>query len=284
MRSFSTLILAALFGTSSAQTVNTVQNGDWDAPSTWSCNCIPTPNSSLVIMHSVQLLGDLNMGFPQVQVTSTGEIMTTFPVNVINDGNFIMEGHVFFQGTFINLALVDITGFFEVAGVFHTDGDLVMDGGVLQVEGDFTNTAAVSGIGSICVYDITTNEGTISGTVDICDFTPTTAIAPIVDANTGTIEATVTYCTNSACAAGIAGSELMQVSISVVAGGDGVVLNGLPIGAVVTVVDALGHTCTEQRTSTARMELDAASFAGGAYRVVVRSSDAVRSMLFILAH
>ena len=235
-------------------------------------------------MHSVQMLGDLNMGFPQVQVTSAGEIVTTFPVNVINDGNFIMEGHVFFQGTFINLALVDITGFFEIAGVFHTDGDLVMDGGVLQVEGNFTNMAAVSGTGSICVYDITANEGTISGTVDICDFTPTTTTAPIVDANSGTIAPTVTYCTNSACATGIAGSALMLVSMLAEAGGDGVVLNGLPIGAVVTVVDALGHICKEQRTSTARMELDATSFAGGVYRLMVRSDDAVRAMPLLLAY
>ncbi|MBK8499551.1 MAG: T9SS type A sorting domain-containing protein [Flavobacteriales bacterium] len=282
MRILHTLAFIASTIFASAQTVNTVQNGNWDAPSTWSCNCVPAPSSSLVIMHSVQLLGDLNMLYPQVQVTNTGEIMTTFPVNVINDGNFIMEGHVFFQGSFINLALVDITGFFEVAGVFHTDGNLVMDGGVLQVEGNFINLASVDGTGSICVIDSTTNEGDISGTVDICDASPTVFTAPFVDENTGTIAGTVTYCSNSACATGIMDGLLARITFGPNPADDRVQLGGLLAGASYVIIDATGRTCALGSISSDRAEVDVTALVSGAYRLQVRTADGSRTLPFLI--
>lgn len=283
MRAFSTALIVILINTTSAQTVNTVQNGDWNSPSTWSCNCVPAAGNSLVILHSVTLTNDLVFAFPQTQVTSTGEITTPFPVNVILGGVFIMEGHVFIAGTVNNAGgTLDIVGFFEVAGNFSSDGDLIMDGGILQVEGNFTNYLAVSGEGSICVVDITSNQGTITGTVDICDATPTTTTAPIVDDNSGTIAPTVTYCSNSACMTGIDDAVLARLTVQQDVAGERLIVSQIPAGSTLAIIDASGRTCIIRSGSADRMVIDSSPLAGGLYHVVVRSAGAVRTMPLVI--
>lgn len=283
MRILQTLSFISTAILASAQTVNTVQNGDWFAASTWSCNCIPAASSSPVIMHSVTLNSDLFFSFPQTQVTSTGEITTPFPVNVMFGGVFIMEGHVFIAGTVSNAGgTLDIVGFFEVAGNFSNNGDLVMDGGVLQVEGNFINLASVDGTGSICVIDSTTNEGDISGTVDICDASPTVFTAPFIDENTGTIAGTVTYCSNSACATGIMDGSLARISLGPNPANDRVQLHGLLAGSTYLIIDATGRTCTLGSASSDRTEVDVTALASGAYRVQVRTADGSRTLPFLI--
>jgi hypothetical protein len=252
MRNIPTLLALAVSTSLYAQTVVTVQNGAWSDPATWDCSCVPAPGNSLVIMHSVQILGDLTFSFPQVQVTTTGEITMSFPGTVQLGGTFIIEGHVILIGTITNVGgTIDVPGFFEVVGVFTNDGDLIMDGGLMQVEGDFINTLGVSGDGGICVYDSTDNQGTITGTVDICDATPTTAVPPIVDANSGTIAGTVTYCQGGLCGwSGIGGVGLGALPVLYPVPSSGVVwIKGLPaIDLELTVRDAIGRATHRLRT------------------------------------
>ena len=188
-----------LSASASAQVVNTVQNGAWTSPATWSCACVPDSSQSLVIMHNVDVIGGLSLDQPQVQVTSTGNINMSFPDQVVLNTSFILEGHVFFQGSVTNLQLIDVQGTFELAGVLVNSAQVVMDGGSMIIEGDLLNYQLISGAGSICVYLLTNNNGLIAGTVDICDFSPTTTTPPILDMNSGTVAGTVTYCTNSVC-------------------------------------------------------------------------------------
>ncbi|MEO8068194.1 MAG: hypothetical protein ABI599_10930 [Flavobacteriales bacterium] len=216
MRSYYALPFLLLATSAKAQIVTTVQDGPWTSPSTWSCGCVPAAPSSLVIMHNVGVFGSLVLDEPQVQVASTGSINMSFPDMVLISTAFIMQGHVFFQGTVTMAGLVDVSGLFEVTGMLVNNGQLTLSGGSMIIEGDLLNNQQISGNGSICVYLFTNNVGAINGAVDICDFSPTTTTPPILDANTGTVAGTVTYCTNSAC--GLSGvdnaAELSHILVS----------------------------------------------------------------------
>ncbi|MFZ1686698.1 MAG: hypothetical protein WAU70_04715 [Flavobacteriales bacterium] len=199
-----------------AQVVTTVQDGPWTSPSTWSCGCVPAAPSSLVIMHNVGVFGSLLLDEPQVQVASSGSITMSFPDMVLISTAFSVQGHVFFQGTVTMAGLADVSGLFEVTGTLVNNGLLMLSGGSMIIEGDLLNNQQIDGNGSICVYLFTNNAGAINGAVDICDFSPTTPIPPIVDTNTGTVANTVTFCTNSVCAfSGLGyGADLNNISVS----------------------------------------------------------------------
>ncbi len=276
-------VLAILASTAQAQTVNTVQNGAWSAPATWSCNCVPVSTASLVVMHSVELLGDLTITNPQVQVTSTGEITTSFPVTLTLNGVFIMEGHVFISGWVYNYSLLDVTGLFEVAGDFISDGQVQMDGGTLIVEGGLTNYSSITGDGSICVVDSTVNHGSITGPLDFCDQSPTVGTPPFLDVNTGTVGSAVTFCTNSSCITGIADHAVQVIALAPNPASDRMTIFGTVAGDAITVVDASGRQGLRMKATADRTELDLAAMANGAYRVIVRSRAAVRALPLIIA-
>ena len=282
MRACYVPLLALLASTAHAQTVNTVQDGAWNAPGTWSCNCVPGATASVVVMHSVQLLGDLTLTGPQLQVTSTGEITTSFPVTLTLSGVCIIEGHVFISGWVNNIGLLDITGLFEVAGDFTSDGQVLIDGGTLIVEGDFTNYSTITGDGSICVGDSTVNQGTISGPLDLCDQSPTVSSPPFLDENTGEVENTVTFCTNSACVVGIADHFASAISIAPNPANESVQLVGLATGDLISVIDATGRTCMLKRSTSDRTHMDVSALSVGSYRIRVGPGTGVRVLPLLI--
>lgn len=286
MRIFPVLLLLFAPSLIRAQVIATVQNGPWTNPSTWDCNCVPAPGDSLVITHSVEITGDLTFSFPQVQVTTTGELTMSFPATVILGGTFIIEGHVLLMGWISNAGgSIDVSGSFELIGVFSTDGDIVMDGGTMQVEGDLINYMSISGDGSICVYDSTNNQGTITGTVDICDATPTTSTAPIVDLNSGTIAGTVTYCTNSACAfAGVEEAWADAVTAYPNPAGRTMTVSGLGgIKGLLLVRDATGRAVHELRLTGLEGGVQITAPAAGIFSLEIRTAVGSKSLKLIFA-
>ena len=76
-------------------------------------------------------------------------------------------------------------------------------GGTINTR-DWYNEGLIDGIGRFCVQDTTINwVGTVQGTVDICDQSPTVSVPPFVDFNNGSFGPGVTYCTAGACTVGI---------------------------------------------------------------------------------
>ena len=268
-----------------AQTVSTVQNGAWTAPSTWDCACVPDYSQSLVIMHSVEILDALLIGHQQVQVMSTGEITMSFPGTISFNTVLLNEGHVLVMGDILNEGLFNNNGFAEVVGTFINDGSLISDAGaLLRIEGDFVNQDLVQGEGAICVTDITDNQGTISGTLDLCDQTPTVNIAPFVDANTGVIESGITYCQNSPCATSVQEGSTVSMELFPVLASDQVTLVAVPVGASVLLLDHLGRLMRPMRTAVVdRMDLDLSGLTAGAYRAVVRGSVDQRVLPFVIS-
>jgi hypothetical protein len=186
-----------------------------------------------------------------------------------------MEGHMFLQGNVLSQGgTISVSGTLEVVGSFVNNGELIMDGGFFQVEGDLQNILLIDGDGSICVYDSTNNEGSINGTVDICDATPTTSIAPIVDQNTGTIAGTVTYCTNSVCSfAGIEDHAQDRIGVypDPAASGGSIRLTGdLRDLRSIALVDATGRTAQAWKPSD---ELQLKALDPGTYVLILQRAD-----------
>jgi hypothetical protein len=217
----------------------------------------------VVVLHSIELPGNTVFDHPELTVAASGEIHMGFPATVTFDGGtVIVDGHMLLIGEIIlSGAAITIGGYFEAIGQFTNGGGIGMDAGVLQVEGDLTNLGAIDGTGSICVYDTIDNAGTIAGTVDICDATPTTSTAPIVDCNTGTIAGTVTYCSNSVCGfAGVRDAWSHNVGVYPDPSSGPVTIRGLAgIRGGLTLRDATGRTMAQWRLDglTGRLDIDA---------------------------
>lgn len=64
--------------------------------------------------------------------------------------------------------------------------------GLISVGNDWKNDQTVDGSGQFCIVNNTLNEGMMTGTFDFCDLS-----GGNIDANTGTISHTITFCQNS---------------------------------------------------------------------------------------
>ena len=69
--------------------------------------------------------------------------------------------------------------------------------GTISVAADLANSQTMNGSGHYCIGGASSNSGSVSGTLDICDLTGTN-----FDTNIGTIAGTVTFCSSS-CSIGI---------------------------------------------------------------------------------
>jgi hypothetical protein len=136
----------------------------------------------------------------------------------------------------------------------------------------------------MCVVDTTENEGTISGTIDFCDWTPTVSTPPFIDYSPGTVESSVTFCQNSPCATGL--TEVFGPSLALMPpiASDQTLLCGIPTNASVRVVDGTGRTALPAfRPATDLSELSLSLLAPGIYRVVVTSSAGQRALPLVIA-
>lgn len=80
-----------------------------------------------------------------------------------------------------------------VDGEFQSDGRLITRN--LYNEQD----ATLRGPGTICISGHSENHGSLEGSLDICDATPTLTEAPYLDVNTGSFWLSVNYCEDPFC-------------------------------------------------------------------------------------
>ncbi len=137
--------------------------------------------------------------------------------NLSTSGDFDNRGSIdvsslFTQsGTFLNKsgAFINATGQLIISGNYDNKVGGVMVIGTLTTSNVLTNNGDIScntwthgsgtatgSTGKFCVASCFINSASITGTVDICDATPST----FCDINSGSIAGTVTYCTASPCA------------------------------------------------------------------------------------
>lgn len=273
MKHIATFALAVLALSSPAQIVMSVQNGPWSAPSTWDCACVPAVSDEVHILHSVELMGNYDFAHPLTHVMTGGEITSTMPANITVSGTFTNNGHILFIGNTQIIAPFTNNGFAEFVGVLYSDGSIIVaQGSVMQVEGDFINYFQVAGNGAICVTDSTMNYGTLQGAMDFCDWSPTTASAPYIDVNTGTVDNLVTYCTNSPCFTTVPEDEFTDATMAPNPAHDLVRLAGLPSGTDVAVLDAAGKRVIRGAEAMGAATVDVSMLRAGAYTVLLSNA------------
>ena len=284
MRKLLSLLSLTLVYPSQAQFITSVQNGFWGDTATWSCACVPPLGQNVTIAHEVAIDGALNLTHPHIYVTAAGDLSAMTPsvynlnADLQNSGHILLLGEIAIQGYFTNYTTAEFVGTVSNAGTI-VNGTTAL----FRVEGDLDNQYVIQGGGSVCVSDLTSNEGTITG-VDFCDGSPTTTVPPIIDDNTGIVLETVTFCENTGCFVGIPAHLSAPMTLSPDGAPGSFVLSGIPVGTTsVRLRDASGASVGSiWRPNSSTLKIDVPGLAAGAYRVVVTGAAGQRVLPFVV--
>ncbi|MEO8067385.1 MAG: hypothetical protein ABI599_06800 [Flavobacteriales bacterium] len=286
MRSTLLLLAYGASGIAQGQSVMSVQDGDWDDPATWDCACVPTVQNTLVL-HAVQITANMFLSMQEMTVGPSGLLTMDLPhslavmESVLNAGTMLLKGNIDVDGEITN------NGMISIDGNLFLDNLLVMDGpGTLLTTTNIGNAGLITGSGRICVDEVSDNDGTIQGTIDFCDATPTTITPPIIDFNTGTVDASVTYCLTGGCSEAIGELDgLDLIRAWPVPSAELLTLEHAPNNCSLQLHDALGHTVPITATQeTDRITLDVRSVPAGCYHVVVSTAAHRRCMPIVVVH
>lgn len=143
------------------------------------------------------------------------------------------------------------------------------------------NTDDVSGNapGYFIVQDSTANIGTMSGSFDFCDLTPTATVAPFVDFNSGTADANITWCIM------VSQDEPVAESFSIYPNpANNVIAITSLTGSnwLATVFDYSGRELFSATLNSSRNEMDVSSLTAGIYFMRVASEGRFYSMPFVV--
>jgi len=100
------IVLICSLSTGYAETVTSVQNGNWNDPATWDCVCIPVAADNVVISSGdiITLTADITINNLTISSLATLDVsVSNYKIynegNLINDGIFLQRnGEVIFQG------------------------------------------------------------------------------------------------------------------------------------------------------------------------------------------
>jgi len=145
---FSTLVI---FGFAQKTTINSVADGPWLSPTTWDCNCVPTPGANFNISHHVILNTNWAYSSGSVTINTGGSLkknnfIRTWAQNggaLVNDGTFEVDRLAINAGT-----------------VTNSDSFIVNQAYYIGT------TATLSNIGLIDQVDSLQNNGTINNDAD----------------------------------------------------------------------------------------------------------------------
>lgn len=268
---------------SMAQSVVSVQSGLWSNPSTWDCSCVPNAGQSVVVAHSVELLGSITLAHPQLQVTAGGELTMIFPESVILNTDLTNNGHVLLIGTVLITGQFFNNNFTELIGTLVSDGVITNGpGALIQVEGDFTNHDQLGGSGFVCVTDSVINTGSISGSIDLCDQSNTAQQPPFIDSNSGTVASTVTFCNLGPCSTGVS-DHAMGGGLRTMIANDVLTVQGCSAGATFELFDMRGRRVVQlQVLQRSMVQLPLQGLDEGSYIVVLTSGEGRAAASFVL--
>lgn len=271
-----------------AQVTTSVTNGPWNDPVTWDCGCVPD-SGVILVDHHVSVSGDLLFVADSVHIAAGASIWMPFSPTeafvlifgrVRNEGSISMHAHV----DILDTGRVSGPGAIDIDGVFHNYGVYAPEADApLHVFGDLVNEGIVIGDGAMCITNLTYNNGLISG-VDLCDMTPSTTVPPIIDVNSGTVDADVTWCAEALCPVSVGETTVNRPDVWPVPAMDRVYI-GPVVATSLTVHDPTGRSCPVRWSSMDEVvRIERGALPAGAYvlRVVDRSGR-VYALPFILA-
>ncbi len=116
-----------------AQTATSVANGSWNMPTTWDCNCVPTPGYTVIINHDVTLSSDWAISSGSITIGDSG---------ILDDdgGGF---GMLINSGGTLNVAGSFTMAKLAVMGGTITNTGIITDLDSLYLDAAFENFGAV---------------------------------------------------------------------------------------------------------------------------------------------
>ncbi len=156
------LFLAVIPVLGQAQSIQSIANGNFYNPMTWSCFCIPSNGDSLVINHSVVLDYDLYYTAGQIKINTIGSLTGSSPLRAVwldGNGSMINNGsyssHHFYTS---NSSWLQNTGSFTVDSLLIQTN--VVNSGTLSAY-DLMNdeNATLTNYGNITVTNDMNNQG-----------------------------------------------------------------------------------------------------------------------------
>jgi hypothetical protein len=229
----------------------------------------------MVVMHHVQLAGGLTFS-PSLTILPTGHLEQVAPGFIYSQAPMTVAGTLSGQG-FLGPGCPIILSGSIFAGSLYLGGGMQLMGGLVWVTGNFTQAAGttVDGDGQICVGDSSNIQGPLTGTIDLCDLTPTTTVPPFVDGGANFVGPGITFCQASFCELGVSdrATDLSLTAFPIPATSE-VTLTGVLEGQLdLRVMNALGAaTAVQWARRGDRIVMQVDGLAMGLYLVEVRSA------------
>lgn len=276
-----TICLASFSLAAVAQTITSVQDGAWTDPAVWDCVCVPSLTSDVQVLHHVTFGSGLSFG-PSLLIAPGGHLEKIGPgyVQCLQPCSLHVEG-LFSALYYMGLGVpVVLSGSIVAPGVYFA-GDVQMTGGTVEVTGNFTTAAGITvdGYGQICAGDSTNIQGPLTGTIDICDQTPTTMNPPFVDGGSSFVGPGITFCQGTACSSSVT-PMLDPSDVTVLTVGGAYVINAPVEDAVLT--DISGRRCAVRTTiADGTVVVEPRTEASGIYVLSFRLANAWRSLRLV---
>jgi len=143
---FACMLMAAGMNVSIAQTTISVANGSWTMPTTWDCNCVPTPGYTVIINHDVTLSSDWAINSGSITIGASGIldddgggfgmlVNSGGTLNVV--GSFTMAKLAVMGGTITNTGIITDLDSLYLDAAFENFG--VVESSNLYNAGNMTN-------------------------------------------------------------------------------------------------------------------------------------------------
>lgn len=243
------LILFSIPAFSFAQNTRTsVMSGLGTNPFVWDCTCVPFPNDSIIINHTITLNVDFGFTDGAVVINPSGQLIGDSPnrnfafsgsANFFNYGNFDVARVGFFGGTAYNGGTFAADSFYtgittapgwisygnmDIAYSYWNTGLFTLGGGAQMVVGDnfYNGDSLISGVnavlvnvGSIKVNGDFANSDTMRGPGQVCIYGNSV--------NLGVVTGTLDMCDNT-------GGGPVDYNFGTITGGVTTCLNPCNIG------------------------------------------------------
>ena len=233
-------------------------------------NATSLTNDSGATLDAAQFLNSIGANFENGGSVASSNLLNI--ATVTNNGT-ITTNDLMNSKSFTNTA----TGVITVNHDFLNSDSLASpavftNDGLTMVNNDWRNTDQVEGSGRFCIQNNTSNSGEMSGTFDFCDQT-----GGSIDANTGTIAGTITYC-NSSCTTGWnenSSGPLITVYPNPSSGAFSISINNFPANLQVEMFNVFGERILSKQADSEKIEIDLSKQDSGIYFYRIQSDSRI---------
>lgn len=142
-----------------AQSVNSVANGNWNNPNTWSCACVPTSGFIITINHQVTLNTNYSYSSGSIIIAQNaslsdghlGKNLTITGGTLANNGNIDVKQFTTQNGSFSNFGSIKASIFLNYLNFFNNgtfyEIDSISNYALITNNGNFVNIGIINNSG-----------------------------------------------------------------------------------------------------------------------------------------